>query len=116
LALEAAGEPVDRLLLYAEVEDGVVSADLFYRTSDKPVRFRYGPTQMVEVVYALWQTWKDTPGNSEWRVLSYAINNGTLSFELAYPDRLQPNEDISDRRPLAVKRVFGDSDVDYSRP
>lgn len=116
MAFEAAEGPVDQLLLYAEVEDGVVSADLFYRTSDHSVRFRYCPTQMVEAVYALWQAWKTIPGNREWRAMSYAANNGKFSMELLYPDQLILREDVSARRPLAVKRHFGDANVDYSRP
>lgn len=116
MAFEAAEGPVDQLLLYAEVEDGVFSADLFYRISSHSVRFRYCSTQMVEAVYALWQTWKTSPGNREWRAMSYAIDNGKFSMDLKYPDQMIPGEDVSERRPLAVKRHFGDANVDYSRP
>jgi len=106
-----------RLLVYAEVEDGVSSADLFYvQTSSQSVRFRFGSSTMVDLIVSLWEKWQDIPGNKEWRVLCYVIENGRFSIDLTYPEQIDEDEDSSERRPRAVQKYFGEVSVDYSLP
>src|SRR5215467_7154153 len=115
-ALAIADDLAGRLLVYAEVEDGVVSADLFYVDTAGVVRFRICPWEMQELVYLLWQRWQEHPGNPEWRVMCYIIDGGKFRIQLTYPDQVNKDEDLSDRQPLAIKKYFGDMKVDYSNP
>lgn len=116
-ALASAPKLGGRLLVYTEIEDGVVSADLFYAQSpSEPIRFRFCSPAMKDLVASLWEKWRSIPGNREWRVMSYVIDGGKFNIDLTYPDQVDEDEDLSDRRPLAVQKYFGDAPVDYSNP
>lgn len=105
-----------KLLLYAEVEDGVISADVFYVNQMGVVRFRFAPKPMQKLIYSFWERWKEEPGNRAWRTMSYVIEGGKFKIDLSYPDEVNADEDVSDRRPAVVKKHFGDLKVDYSKP
>ena len=102
---------VSRAMLYAEVEDGVISADLFFEVADG-VRFKFAPESLQEEVYAYW---KHERSEHEWRVLRYVVQDGRMSVDLRYPDEIGSGEDLSDRRPRAVAEVFPRLAIDYSR-
>jgi hypothetical protein len=63
-ALDLADDLAGRLLVYAEVEDGVISADIFYVNTASVVRFRFCPEVIRELIYALWEQWKKHPDKS----------------------------------------------------
>ena len=112
----AEGSP-DRLLVYAEVEDGVVSADVFYvDVLSKTVRFRFCSDSLQGLLQSLWEEWQAHPGNREWRAICYVLDGGEFTIDLVYPDQVNHNEDVADRRPRAVTKYFGNTTVDYSRP
>jgi hypothetical protein len=116
-ALGIAGDDLaGKLLVYAEADDGAVSADLFYCAKDGAVRFRLGSKELRALVYEFWQAWRKEPGKHEWKVLCYLVEGGKFHIELGYPDQLDPEEHISDRRPISAKRCFGDVRIDYSSP
>jgi len=112
-AVAAAGHDLaGMLLVYAEVEDRAISADLLYKTRKGEVRLVLSPRPLKEFVYELWQRWKAQPGNEEWRVMSYIVDkDGKLTIDLTYPDDVDVEEDVTDRRPRAVTKYFGDVDV-----
>jgi hypothetical protein len=114
-ALGIAGDDLaGRLLVYAEVEDGVISADAAYLSRQAGgVRLRVGPTGLKRIVYEFWELWRRQPQNHEWRVMAYVIDDGHFSIDLTYPDALKASEDVSDRRPRAVRKYFGETRVDY---
>jgi hypothetical protein len=112
-AVAIAGDDLaGKLLVYAEVEDRVISADLLYTNRSGDVRLVLGPGPLDHLVYELWQRWKEQPGNEEWRLMSYVVaDDGKLSIDLTYPDDVDEEEYILDRRPRAVKKYFGDVKV-----
>lgn len=105
-----------KLLVYAEVQDGVISADVFYVNQGGFVRFLFCPTPMKELIYSFWEEWKKQSDNREWKVMIYVIDGGKFSIDLKYADQLKKDENVSDRRPVVIKEYFGDMSVDYSRP
>lgn len=115
-ALSSADDLRGKLLVYSEFEDGVVSADVFYEDASGNVRFRFGQDSLQECVYSFWTQWKEHSNNSEWHVMCYAISGVTFDIDLIYPDQISGDEDLSDRRPRAIKKYFGDARIDYSRP
>ncbi len=115
-AMDLADDLVGKLLIYAEVEDGVISADFFYVNQSGRVRFRFCPKAMRELIYSFWQQWQQQPGNREWRSMSYVINGKKFSIDLIYPEQLDASQNTSDRRPEIVKKHFGKMKVDYSKP
>jgi hypothetical protein len=117
-AVAIAGDDLaGRLLVYAEVEDRVISTNLLYKNRDGDVRLVLAPRRLDDLVYQLWQRWKVPPGNEEWRVMSYLVDkDGKLTIDLTYPDDVDSEEDVSDRRPRAVKKYFGDVKLVFDDP
>lgn len=115
-ALNIAEGRAGKVLVYAEVQDGVISCDEFYIDQAGVVQFRFCPKPMKELIYSFWEQWKNQPGNREWRAMSYVIDGGKFGIDLKYPDQIDPNQGFSERRPLVVKERFGDAKVDYSKP
>lgn len=115
-ALQRAEALAGKLLVYAEVEDGVIAADMFYVNEAGVVRFQFCPKPMQSLIYSLWELWQEQPENREWRVLCYVIDGGKFSIDLTYPDQVKQDEEISDRRPRAIKQYFSDMRIDYSKP
>jgi hypothetical protein len=86
-ARAAADGLAGRLLVYAEVEDAVISADLFYATEAGVVRHRFTPKKVQNLIYAFLEQWKTQPGRCEWWTLCYVVDDGKFSIDLAYPDQ-----------------------------
>jgi hypothetical protein len=118
VALGIAGDDLaGRLLVYAEAQDGVISADVAYTSRQTGgVRLRVGPASLKRTVYEFWELWRQQPQNEEWRVMCYMIDGGRFNVDLTYPDGINADEGISDRRPRAVQTYFGALRVDYLRP
>lgn len=116
VALGLAEDRVGKLLLYAEVFKGVISANVFYMSRTGMVRFRFGSSSLQELIHSFWKRWKEQPGNREWRAMSFIIERGTFKVELSYPEELEPGEAVTDHRPRTIKKYFGDLMVDYSKP
>lgn len=112
-AVAVAGDDLaGRLLVYAEIADRVISADVLYKNRKGDVQLVLGPSPLDDIVYELWQRWKAEPGNEEWRAMSYVVDEGgKLTVDLIYPDDLDEEEIVTDRRPRAVKKYFGNVKV-----
>lgn len=118
-ALDQAGSEADgRVLVYAEVEDGALSADLFVEhVSVASVRYLFAGPDLEQAILDFWEQSKADPQAGEWRTLAYLIRpDGRFTMDLKYPDQVDPDEDVSDRRPPVLKAHFGDAKIDYSRP
>jgi hypothetical protein len=115
-AVAIAPDMKGKLLVYAEVEDGVISCDVFYDKGNNVVKYKVCPEHLRNSVYSLWEKWRAFPGNEEWRALSYVVNNGKFTIDLTYPSQMKSGEELSDRRPRVIKLHFGQSTVDYSKP
>jgi hypothetical protein len=117
-AVDVAGADLaGRLLVYAEVEDGVIAADVAYLSAQAgAVRLRAAPAGLRRTVYEFWELWREQPQNREWRVMAYVIDGGRFSIDLSYPDALTADEGLSDRRPRALRKYFGEARIEYFRP
>lgn len=116
-ALSLAPDLAGKLLVYAEVESGAISAYLFWVSAPSaPLRFRFCPKPMQSVIYSLWTEWQKHPPHHEWRTMSYIIENGKFKVDYVYPDQINEEESEVERRPRVVKQHFGDTKIDYSSP
>ena len=115
-ALEMADDMSGTLLLYAEVEDGHSSCALFYETEAGIVRYRRCSELLWELIDSFWERWREGPCNHEWRVMCYVIEDGKFRIDYTYPDQINEEEGVPDRRPSAITKYFGDKKVDYSNP
>ncbi len=106
-----------KMLVYAEVEDGFISGSFFYEKGAlQTVTFKYCPERLRELIYTLWEHWKLQDSNVEWRAIAFFVNDGKFSIDLTYPEQINPNEGLSERRPRIIKKYFGDVKVDFSKP
>lgn len=110
-AVAAIGEDGSKILLYAEVEGGVISADLFAQANGAPVRFRFAPPALRSLVYRFWEI-----ASEPWFTMSFTIEDGRFNCSLGYADTLRSDEDLADRRPRVISEHFRDAKVDYSAP
>ncbi|MDB5058730.1 MAG: hypothetical protein JWO59_2202 [Chloroflexi bacterium] len=116
-ALATADDLAGKLLVYAEVDDGVISADMVYAgTAGNTLRFKFCPVSLMGTIETLWSRWREHPDNYEWRAMCYVIESGKFKAQFSYPDEIDPVQDVGDRRSLAVKKHFGEADVDCSAP
>ena len=112
---ECAG--AQRILVYSEVEDGVVSADLFFLfQGDEAVRFRFGSLSLQDLMVELWETGDGELSPRSWLALTFTITDGKFDAKFTYPDQVDSEEDLSERRPRVVESCFPDLKVDYSKP
>ena len=116
-ALAACPEAVEKLLLYAEVEDGVSSADLFFQLhGESVVRFRFAPSELRDLVVEFWETGEGPAGPGSWAAFSFVVEGGQFSVNLIYPEQFVADEGLAERRPRAIAACFPGMAVDYSRP
>jgi hypothetical protein len=113
----AADDLAGKLLVYAEVQDGAISADVAYASRQTGgVRLRLGSADLKRLVYEFWELWREQPQNREWRVMCYGIDGGRFNIDLTYPGDLNAAEGQSERRPEAIRKYFGTTRVEYIRP
>lgn len=116
-AFAVATELQGKLLVYAEVEDGVISGSVFYdKGVSRTVTFKFCPEGLNDLIYSLWEKWSSHPGNKEWRAMAYLIQDGKFSIDLVYPDQMNPDEGLPERRPRVIQKCFGHVQVDFSKP
>jgi hypothetical protein len=109
-------EPVDGIALYAEGEDGVMSADVFYLVSGgKKLIYRFGGDDLTDLLFELWEKWAAIPGQEPWRALLYTVKNQKFDIKLTYIGDFDANQAEAQRRLSAVQAVLGDYPPDYSR-
>src|SRR6218665_4203632 len=91
-----------KLLLYVEIETGVISADIFYLNTQGVLRYKFCRDELQDTLYSFWSEWRATLGNHEWRAMVYILDGGHISVDLIYPDQIDEREDVSDRRPAVI--------------
>jgi len=107
----------DKILLYSEVEDGVVSADLFFTfRGDELVRFRFGSLSLQDLIVELWENGDRELSPRSWLALKFTVVDGKFDAKFTYPDQIDSEEDLSERRPIVVESCFPGLKIDYSKP
>lgn len=108
-ALAMAGDDLGgKLLVYAEVAKGkVFVCDLLYKNRKGDVNVVVAADPLMEIVYDFWDLWPAEHGNQEWRAMSYVVDGGKFTIEVTYPDDVNAEEAIGDRRQRAIEKYFG---------
>jgi hypothetical protein len=106
-----------KALIYAEVEDGALSDGILYEKGmNRTPTFKFCSAELSELIYSLWEEWKKNAKNKEWKGIAYLIEDGDFTLDFTYPDQMQSDEDMPERRPRVFKKYFGDVEIDYSDP
>jgi hypothetical protein len=61
-----------------------------------------------------WKAWRKTPGNQEWRALTFFLDGKRFKVDLGYPGEIRDEEDTLARRRRVLARYFPGQQVDYS--
>jgi hypothetical protein len=97
-------------LLYSEVGHDYIGESIFKILDD---RFLYRRPFDRRLPYALLELWEAQDGNYRWSELEYVLRDGRFEVNFFYPDEIDPEEDLTDRRARSVRRHFGDKPIVY---
>ena len=114
--LRLAGNNSGKILLIGEIDEGVISADLFCQENKNKARYKYTTTELQDLAYQLWKNWEKWTGKKSWSIMCFQVNKDKISMDLIYSDQIDPEEDELQRREKIIEKVFGKTKVDYSRP
>jgi len=106
----------EHLLLYAEVEEGVIGCSVFFSASPGVLVFRYASDELENLVYDLWEAGQDGLPPKSWAAIEYMLAGKKLDVSLSYPEQFKQNEGQHERRPRVVARHFPGFHVDFSQP
>jgi hypothetical protein len=107
----------EKLLVYAEVEDGVWSADLFGEVPGVPkVVFRFAPSELGRLVHQYWEAGGESVKPRSWATFKMVVEGSQFKLDFTYPADLVKDEDLAERRPRVVEEVFPGKSVDYANP
>jgi hypothetical protein len=115
-AVALADDLAGPLLLYAEADENVISADILYLNSRGDVRLKFCTPALRHEVYNFWQDFQELPGSFVWHTMQLVVSEGKLTVEYLRPDEVDLDLDVSDRRPDVIRKHFGSAPVDSSRP
>jgi hypothetical protein len=107
---------VDGALLYAEVEDGVISSSVFFTAASSVLVFRYASEQLEDLVYEFWERGQDGVPPRSWAAIEYQLTGSKLDVGFSYSNQFSKNEGQHERRPRVVARRFPGFTVDFSNP
>lgn len=97
-------------LLYAEVGHGYIGESIFKILGNQ---FLYRDPLNRRLPYALLELWEAQEGDDRWSELEYVLRDGQFDVNYFYPDEIDPEEDLADRRARSVRRHFGDKPIVY---
>ena len=102
----------DGSYMYAEVDEGSCEAGVFLDEGEQVVYF--DPSD--ELFDALFDLWEFAEADKKWVVLHYEVKNGAFAVRFSYPDQIDPEESIVERRERALYERYGDKPVIYPEP
>lgn len=106
-----------KLLIYAEVEDGAIACCMLYDKGEQRIpTFKFCSPSLKEFLSDLWERWNEIPEYKEWRAVAYLVADGDFTIDFTYPDQIDSDETLQQRRPNVFRRYFGDVTIDYSNP
>lgn len=106
-----------KALLYAEVEDGAISADVFFQLpTSATVLFRFAPEALRDRIYEFWESGENNIAPRSWAVIQFLVEAGRFTTDLTYPEQLDPEEGLPERRLRAIAKWFPGLVVDYTKP
>lgn len=102
--------PLNSTLLYAQLDRSMVGESIF-KELDNEILYR---RPIIEgLPYALLDLWEAQEGDDRWVEMEYLVRNGAFEVVYIYPDEIDPEEDVVERRARAVRRHFGEKPIVY---
>lgn len=102
--------PLDGTLLYAEVDRAYVAPSIFKDLGDQII---YREPDLDRLGDALLELWEAQTGKKRWTEIEYTVAAGNFRATFNYPDEIDPEEGMLDRRRRIVAKHFGDKPIVY---
>ena len=109
-ALALAPEESGKVLVYSEIESGMSTCGIFYQSGSDITSLKCS-RRLDDLIYDFWEAWKSRPDYSEWRGISFSIVNTQFDVSFIYPESIDEDEPIWERRPRIVRSFFGDLNI-----
>jgi hypothetical protein len=103
------GRKPDNLYLFGEAGEGYSGGGIFVDEGDS-VRY-YDPSS--HLCDLLLQAWEAEGESQKWAIMEYEIKDSAFDAKLIYPDEIDQDLSISERRELYLQRRFGNKPVIY---
>lgn len=115
LAIDVCDPNYGKILVYSEIQDGVISADVFFISANhSEVQYRFSSDELSDVIYDFWENGNEELKARSWRAMSYLVQNGKFEIQLIYADQSDEGEDQGERRERIVAKHFPGLSIDYS--
>ena len=110
LLMEDREYPVEPTLLYAQLDRNMVSESIFKELGNQIL---YRRPVIEGLPYALLDLWEAQGGGDRWSEMEYVLRDGKFEVAYIYPDEIDAEEDVVERRARAVRRHFGEKPIVY---
>ena len=110
LLAEDADYPLEGTLLYAEVDWGYVAPSIFKDVGD---HILYRDPDLDRLGNALLDLWKAQESDKRWTEIEYVIRDGKFHASFTYPDEIDPDEGMLERRRRIVAKHFAGKPIVY---
>lgn len=102
--------PFEPTLLYAQLDRNMIRASIFKELGNQ-VAYRWPINERLS--YALLDLWEMQKGEDRWMEMEYLVHDGRFEIAYIYPDAIDPNEGVVERRERSVRRHFGEKPIIY---
>jgi len=102
--------PTNPTLLYAQLDEDMIGESIFKELGNQVLYRR--PTNK-RLHFALLELWEAQEGDDRWMELEYLCHEGRFEVVYIYPDEIDRDEDVVERRARAVLRRFGEKPIVY---
>lgn len=108
--MEDSEYPSEPTLLYAQLDHGMIGQSI-YKDLGNQILFRCPIKDRL--CEALLELWESQEGHERWSELEYVLRDGRFDVAYFYPDEIDPDEDLLERRRRALRRHFGEKPIVY---
>lgn len=102
--------PLEPTLLYAQLYHDMVG-ESFFKELGNHFLFRWPVNRRLN--YALLELWGAQEGNYWWAEMEYVLRDGRFEVAYFYPDEIDPEEDVLERRQRSLLRHFDEKPIVY---
>lgn len=110
LLMEDRKYPVEPTLLYAQLDRNMVGESIFKELGNQIL---YRRPVIEGLPYALLDLWEAQEGEDRWAEMEYLLRDGKFEIVYIYPDEIDAEDDLVERRARAVRRHFGEKPIVY---
>lgn len=102
--------PFEPTLLYAQLDHNMIGESIFKELGNQIL---YRRPVNKRLPYALLDLWEMQEGEDRWMEMEYLVRNGRFEVAYIYPDAIDAEEDVVERRARSVRQHFGEKPIIY---